>query len=338
MVSAVVSVLATVIAFVMGLNLLGTFFKPFQFYGRFVLCILSMCICASYGTFASIILALVGKKNLSQYVAGRSFSNVTCPLLGVNIKIKNEEILTRTRPVIFISNHQSEMDILMLGRIFPKYCSVTAKSSLKYVPFLGWFMMLSGTVFIDRQNRGKAIRALDGAVKKMRNEKQSVYIFPEGTRSYYTEPGMLPFKRGAFHLALQSGCPIVPVVIANYSHVFCLSKRVLQPGTIEVEVLDPIDTTNVSADDIDELISTTRAKMLEVQKRISPQVVKPIDEVTEDSHLLNDAVDTTDNDLVPRTTSASDASAALSANSNDDHDESETDDDTSKFIELNTRE
>ncbi|KAK9237844.1 hypothetical protein V1525DRAFT_133017 [Lipomyces kononenkoae] len=361
----VLSVLGIIIAFTMSLNILGLLYKPLQFYGKFLLCFLSMTACASYGVFASILLSILGKKGLSQWTAGRAFSTLTCPLIGLKIDIKNEEVLKKTRPAVIIANHQTELDVLLLGRIFPKYCSVTAKSSLKYVPFLGWFMMLSGTVFIDRQNRGKAIKALDGAINAMQKNNQSVFLFPvrhsltlssrrdllislqEGTRSYFTKPDMLPFKRGAFHLAIQSGFPIIPVVISNYAHVFNFRKRILNSGTIDIQVLDPVETEGLSADDLDDLVETTRAKMLEVLKNISPNTTKesPRDLDADDTTLLsasgapNGSDGTIENGhaLEPRLTRDTDASEISAALSEYATEETALTPDISKVIELDNR-
>jgi lysophosphatidate acyltransferase len=140
--------------------------------------------------------------------------------------------LNGTRPAVIIGNHQTELDVLMLGCVFPKWCSVTAKKSLKNWPFLGWFMSLSGTVFIDRANSSSARNAMSSAANEIKNAKQSVYMFPEGTRSYSKEPMLLPFKKGAFHLALQAGVPIVPVVVANYSDVLFVQGYKFRSGTI----------------------------------------------------------------------------------------------------------
>lgn len=148
-----------------------------------------------------------------------------------------------------------ELDILMLGTVFPPYCSVTAKKSLRLMPFLGWFsglhlsncsrnitliglisiVALSGTVFIDRSNRSTAMAAFDGAAAHMQKDKQSVYIFPEGTRSYTSKPEMLPFKKGAFHLAVNAQVPIVPIVVANYSNVLHVQSRIFEAGSIPVK-------------------------------------------------------------------------------------------------------
>lgn len=96
-------------------------------------------------------------------------------------------------------------------------------------------MALSKTVFIDRGNRETAKLAFDGAAQQMKQERQSVYIFPEGTRSYATKPELLPFKKGAFHLAVQAQVPVVPIVVANYSNVLHFQNRTFTSGKIPVK-------------------------------------------------------------------------------------------------------
>lgn len=224
-------------AITMILVALSTISRPIRFYLRIVTAYLLLAAFASYGVFASILLRLVGNVTIAQWATARAMKTIGCPTLGISFEIEDEAHLS-TRPAIFISNHQSELDILFLGRAFPKHCSVTAKRSLKYVPFLGWFMALSGTVFIDRANRKSAISTFDSAIQEIRGNRQSVWIFPEGTRSYFTEPDLLPFKKGAFHMAIQAGVPIVPVVVQNYSHVLNLKKRRFEAGVIKAKVWD----------------------------------------------------------------------------------------------------
>lgn len=192
-------------------------------------------LCAAYGVIASIALRLVGYGGLSQYAVARAYKYTMRYSTGISFKfIEGEEYLS-TRPAVFIGNHQTELDVLALGYIFPPFCSVTAKKSLQYVPFLGWFMALSKTVFIDRGNRETAMKAFDGAVQQMKTNRQSVFIFPEGTRSYSDEPTLLPFKKGAFHLAVKAGVPIVPIVAENYSHILSPRARRFNAGTIKLK-------------------------------------------------------------------------------------------------------
>ena len=96
-------------------------------------------------------------------------------------------------------------------------------------------MALSGTVFIDRSNRTNALQAFENAAEEMRREKQSVFIFPEGTRSYAREPSLGGFKKGAFHLAVKAGVEVVPVVAGCYWGVLGGSEGRFRGGTIPVK-------------------------------------------------------------------------------------------------------
>jgi lysophosphatidate acyltransferase len=162
----------------------------------------------------------------------------------------------------------SELDVLMLGCMFPKYTSVTAKSSLKYTPFLGWFMTLSHTVFINRADRASSRAAFDTAAQTMRDTRQSVFIFPEGTRSYSLAPTLLPLKKGAFHLAVQAQVPLVPVVCANYAHVLDVKGRKFSPGVVEVSVLPPVLTVGMGSEDVNGLVEKVGKDMLEELGRL----------------------------------------------------------------------
>lgn len=130
-------------------------------------------------------------------------------------------------------------------------------------------MALSKTVFIERKSRSQAVAAFDQAAEKMHRNRQSVYIFPEGTRSYYDHPDLLPFKKGAFHLAVQAQVPIVPIVVANYSNVLDVKRKLFRPGTIPVKVVAPISTKGKTKDDVDVLVEQTRNIMLEELKAIT---------------------------------------------------------------------
>lgn len=236
---AVVSYFVTGVTYYVALTLimyvLSMTFPLAGFAARLLASYASLIICASYGVVSSIVLRIVGYHRISQYVTARSFKWVMRFTTAVRFEIVEGEEYLSTRPAVFIGNHQTELDVLMLGTVFPPYCSVTAKKSLKNIPFLGWFMTLSGTVFIDRANRETAVKAIDGAVAQMQNHRQSVYIFPEGTRSYSTKPELLPFKKGAFHLAVKAGVPIVPIVVENYAHVLNIRALRFTAGTIQIK-------------------------------------------------------------------------------------------------------
>lgn len=206
------------------------------FFARLLASYVCLIACASYGVIISILLRLVGYGGIAQWAVARGFKYTMRYATGVSFEIEDpNDYLNITRPAVFIGNHQTELDVLVLGYIFPPYCSVAAKKSLKSIPILGWFMNLSGSVFIDRANSTSARNAMTGAADEMQKRKQSVYMFPEGTRSYAKEPMLLPFKKGAFHLAVQAGVPIVPVVVANYSNVLYVQGWKFNSGTIPIK-------------------------------------------------------------------------------------------------------
>jgi lysophosphatidate acyltransferase len=277
----ILSTSAYIVGAVAGLPVLLYMLSPISTtagtFARLLVSYLALLVCSTYGVLISIVFRALGCHGLSQWAAGRSFKWAMKYAAGVTFTIEDPHDRLRTnRPAVFIGNHQTELDVLMLGCIFPPYCSVTAKRSLKSTPFLGWFMALSGSVFIDRANSDSARESMAGAVAQMKAMRQSVYMFPEGTRSYYEQPGLLPFKKGAFHLAVQAGVPLVPIVVENYSHVLSVSPLRFRGGDIRVRgersrrapanadspVLAPIQTAALSAADVDELARSTRELML----------------------------------------------------------------------------
>ncbi|RYP81530.1 hypothetical protein DL769_001938 [Monosporascus sp. CRB-8-3] len=263
------------VGLVLSLYMLTPFSNKAAFVARSLAAYISLIICAIYGIFACVVLRILGEQQSSQWAAGRAFKYVMGMTTGVKFEVHDPKgILDTVRPAVFIGNHQTELDLLMLGCMFPKYCSVTAKKSLKNIPFLGQFMSLSGTVLIDRQNSKDARAAMAGAATLMTTHKQSVYMFPEGTRSYAEEPELLPFKKGAFHLAVQAQVPIVPVVVANYSHILDFKKWVFKSGTVPVKVLDPISTVGLKTEDVDELTRSTRELFQKEYVELTRQVRK----------------------------------------------------------------
>lgn len=235
------------------------------FIARCMSAYLSLIACAIYGTLACMVLRIFNLQyKYGQWTTAKAFKWVCRYTIGVTFEIvdNGEQILNEKRPYVIITNHQTELDILLLGAIWPKHCSVTAKKSLQRIPFLGWFMTLSGAVFIDRVDRNQAMKAFEGAATAMHDLGQSVLIFPEGTRSYPKQPMLLPFKKGAFHLAVQAGVDVLPVVAEHYGKVLDVKGLKFNGGTVRVKVLDPISTKGLAAEDVTKLCDDTRNKML----------------------------------------------------------------------------
>ncbi|PHH90246.1 hypothetical protein CDD83_4184 [Cordyceps sp. RAO-2017] len=272
-VNLVCKFLAGYLGLTMALYLASLALPRAGFLARLLAAYMTLVVCAVFNIVAAVVLSLSGHQDISQWLAARSFHHLMRWTIGVDFVIDDpNKLLATLRPAVFVGNHQTELDVLMLGAMFPKYCSVTAKADLKHMPFLGWFMRLSGTIFIDRKNAKGAREAMHGAAHEIRSRRQSVYIFPEGTRSYAREPALLPFKKGAFHLAIQAGVPIVPCVVANYSHILYIKDMVFRSGTVPVKVLDPIPTEGLGPADVDDLARRTYDIMLNEYVALSAKV------------------------------------------------------------------
>ncbi|RLV94156.1 putative 1-acyl-sn-glycerol-3-phosphate acyltransferase [Spathaspora sp. JA1] len=239
--------------------------------------------CAIYGIIASILLRLVNKLQYAQYSVARSFYHIFGALVGLKIRMINEHYL-KDLPAVCISNHQSALDIYILGRIFQPGYTVTSKASLKFVPLMGWFMMLSGTFFLDRSKGAKAKKVLESALSDLKRDKKALFMFPEGTRSASMDLEMLPFKKGAFYLARDAGIPIIPVVVSNTSTIFNSKFKIFNRGEITIEVLPPVSTAGIETnEDVTNLVNKVREDMVDTLKRIGYSRVGPELEVDTES-------------------------------------------------------
>ncbi len=177
---------------------------------------------------------------------------------GIRLAVKGEENMWKSRPAVFIFNHQSNVDLLILAKLLRKNAVGIAKKELQYTP-LGPVFKAAGMIFIDRSNREKAIEAMKPAVDALKNGT-SIGLAPEGTRSYDYSLGK--FKKGAFHLAMQAKVPIVPIVIKNAHDAMPRGSSVIRPAVVEVVVLKPIPTKKWKLEDLDINIKKVRNKFL----------------------------------------------------------------------------
>jgi 1-acyl-sn-glycerol-3-phosphate acyltransferase len=174
---------------------------------------------------------------------------------GANVQVKGLENLRDDEQYVFISNHRSYLDTATLFRYTGKRMGIVAKKELLRVPVLGQGMHFVNVIAIDRSNPERARRSMEKARQVMENG-YSFGVFAEGTRAMPGE--LLPFKKGAFHLALQTGRPIVPVAIKNSDRLMGKRTGVAYAGTIEMVILPPIDIKDYSETEIMELLNRTR--------------------------------------------------------------------------------
>lgn len=219
--------------------------------------------------------ALTGSRREAQNFSFSVFADSASALIGLKLKVKGEEHLWSHRPAVFIFNHQSKADIIITARLLRRDVAGIGKQEIKKLPVLGKVLEFGGIVYIDRNNSANAIEAMKPLVDAMRNEGKSVVLAPEGTRTI--TPKLGKFKKGAFHLAMQAGVPMIPIVIHNAGDVAPKGDFVFRSATVEVEVLEPIDTSGWDVSTIDQHIEEVRNQYLNALGQSTGKKIAPIE-------------------------------------------------------------
>jgi putative phosphoserine phosphatase/1-acylglycerol-3-phosphate O-acyltransferase len=183
-------------------------------------------------------------------------------LAGIDVEVRGQEHLWSSRPCVFVFNHQSKIDVALLMKLLRGGFTGVAKAEAKSIPLWGAMFSLAGVAFVDRGNTRQAKEALEPAVRKLRDEGWSLAIAPEGTRS--PTPRLGRFKKGAFHIALQAGVPMVPIVIHDAGRVMWRGHQTLRGGTVHVDVLPPIDTSDWSVATLSDHVEDVRNRFVAV--------------------------------------------------------------------------
>ena len=177
-------------------------------------------------------------------------------VLGVELEIRRHPSINIDEQYVYIGNHQSNYDLFTISSgVLPNTVSI-GKKSLKWVPFFGWIYWLSGNILIDRKNTAKAANTIANTAEKIKSTKLSVWMFPEGTRSYGR--GLLPFKTGAFRTAVQAGVPIVPACMTTTDHI---KLNRWNNGKVIIELMAPILIDEAVKDNVRGVTNSTHELM-----------------------------------------------------------------------------
>lgn len=205
--------------------------------------------------------ALTGSKDAGRNFSMSLFGDLGAAIAGVKLDVTGKKNLWAQRPVVVVFNHQSKADVMILAKLMRRDMAGIGKQEIKNSPIIGKVMEYAGTVFIDRKNSSSAIEAMAPLVDVIKTEGKSVAIAPEGTRSL--SPKLLPFKKGAFHLALQAGVPVLPIVIHNAGDVAPKNEFIMRPATVKVDILPPVDTSSWTVKDMDAQVAEVRQMFLD---------------------------------------------------------------------------
>ena len=213
-------------------------------------------ICGSLGMLA----ALVDRGGTLIPRIGRLWVGWIFRTCGVTVAADGLENINPRQAYVFMANHQSVFDIAAIIATLPVSWKFVYKKELAWIPFFGWAIWLNRHVMVDRGNRVRAVRSLQQAAERVR-EGTNVIIFPEGTRS---ESGVLgDFKSGGFHLAIQSGVPVLPISVSGGRAVTPKGSLRIESGHLHVVFGKPIPTEGLGTDDRAALKQEVRTAILQ---------------------------------------------------------------------------
>lgn len=180
-------------------------------------------------------------------------------LLGLERPLEGYEHMPTDRPTVIIANHQHNDDLFLMADMLPPRTVAIGKASLRWIPFFGQVFWLGGNVLINRSRSSRAVAVIQTAAAAMTRERKSLWIFPEGTRSRGKD--LQPFKKGAFHAAVAARVPVTMVCAAAYGTEAegWLGRR----RPVRLRVLPPIETANLTPDDIPDLMARCHQQMRE---------------------------------------------------------------------------
>jgi 1-acyl-sn-glycerol-3-phosphate acyltransferase len=192
----------------------------------------------------------------------RVFSRAMLWAGGTPVTVIGLDNIDRGNPQVIASNHQSMWDIWALAANIPVRYHFVAKKELKKIPIFGRAVTAGGNVFIDRGNWPSAVESLKVAGQRLREERSTAVVFPEGTRSLTGD--LQRFKKGPFIMAIEAGVPIVPVVVDGTFEILPKRGIRLRPQPVTVRFGEPVDASLYTHDDRDALIARVHAQMAEM--------------------------------------------------------------------------
>jgi 1-acyl-sn-glycerol-3-phosphate acyltransferase len=212
-----------------------------------MLYLVRFCLIALYTVFWGAIATVVAPFSGEAVVQiGRRWIRWIFATCGIRVEAGGLEHVRATKTAVYMSNHQSVLDIGAIVETLPVSWRFVAKRELTYIPFFGWALGLSDQVVIDRGNRRRSVESLRRAAERIRGGV-NVIIFPEGTRS--ADGSLQPFKSGGFHLAIDAQVPVIPITVSGSFQLTPKRSLQVRSGTIKVVYGAPISTAGLTTHD-----------------------------------------------------------------------------------------
>nr|WP_298141883.1 1-acylglycerol-3-phosphate O-acyltransferase [uncultured Pseudomonas sp.] len=203
-------------------------------------------------------------------LCARLYSLPALWMLRLKLSAEVQALRDQQRSYVIVANHQSNYDLYVLGRVVPKRTVSIGKKSLRWVPFFGQLYWLAGNVLLDRGNATSAKRAMLTTTDTLKHKDTSIWVFPEGTRNL--GKGLLPFKKGAFQMAIAAGVPIIPVCVSSYAKHLRINSW--DSGKIMIRSLPAIPTAGLGLDDLPKLIADCHGQMQQCISEMDQQLAR----------------------------------------------------------------
>ncbi len=234
---------------------------------RAVLALASFVLATLLGSLLALPAGLIDRTGDLVLVLARLWARVLLGAPGVKVEVVQHAPLDPKRPYVFMANHASMIDIWAVFVAVPFPLRFIAKKQLGAIPLFGWAMRAGRFIFIDRQNAASARRSIAEASRRIKSG-QSVVIFPEGTRT--RDGSLAAFKKGGFHLAIESGAEIVPVAIHGSRELMPRGSALIRSGHVRLEIGEPISTAGLGPVDREALVTRVRGKVAEMLAGSTP--------------------------------------------------------------------
>lgn len=229
-------------------------FWPYQVYAWLVFYPLAVVLTAMFATLA-VIFAWLVDPNFASRIFGTYWAKTLAWLTPIRVDVDGDEHAEPGRSYVVVSNHQSAFDILLLYGWLDLDLKWVMKAELRKVPAIGISCEKLGHIYVDRKDRAKARQAINDALARL-GDGIGILFFPEGTRS--RDGRLLPFKKGAFHTAIEQQVPVLPVTLSGTRDIMPPHSLLPFPGCTRMIIHEPIETTGLSHDDLEALMNKAR--------------------------------------------------------------------------------
>jgi len=222
--------------------------------------------------FVALVFAVTAPFDAGRYAAGRTFRRAGIAVGALipvwEFRVTGVRITDPRRPYVAVANHESYVDVFLISHV-PWEMKWLSKEAIFRIPVMGWMMRMAGDIEVRRGDRRSRAEALEQIRDRLR-KRVSVMILPEGTRS--PDGQLLPFKDGAFRVAVEMGLPILPIAVAGTRHAMAKDSFAIRRARAIAHVLPPIETTGLTRDDVPALRDRVREMIGQARESLLRQL------------------------------------------------------------------